>query len=209
MLYYRLQKVDPLDQGNKEYILSKGRTHARGDLFEAYVAAIEKDVSRTGDGYKEVKNWLSKVLTLRLPRITAQKGMVFHSIGTEQKSFTIWPLSSDLKTTTLSKASGGSLSPSEITAIWRQDNGATFGQQPIHSSRIMTDGTSDDLNEFRQFIFDTMRQVVMQTYESRWKLRFFWQSLSDRFSELQTALEGEPESMLLFYYRVKLPLCLF
>jgi len=209
VFYYRL---DPHDQGNKEYILSKGRTHARGDLFEAYVAAIEKDVSRTGDGYKEVKNWLSKVLTLRLPRITAQKGMVVHSIGTEQKSFTIWPLSSDLKTTTLSKASGRSLSPSEMTAIWRQDNGGTFGQQPIHSSRIITsdlDGTSDDLNEFRQFIFDTMRQVVMQTYESRWELRSFWQSLSDRFSQIQTALEGKSESMLLFYYRVKLPRCLF
>jgi len=206
VLYYRLEKANPLDRGDKGQV----RTHARGDLLEAYLAAIQKDVSRNGDGYREVQNWLSKVLALRLPRITAQKGMVVHSIGTEQKSFTtIWPPSSDLKTTTLSRASGGSLSPSEMAAIWRQDNGGTLGQQSIHSSRIIksdSDGTSDDLNGFRQFLFDTMRQVVMQTYESgRWEILSFWKTLSDRFSQLQTALEGKSESMLLFYYRVKLP----
>jgi len=49
-----------LAKGSKSYAVK------RGDVLEAYVAAIEKDISRFGQGSREIYDWLFKVLALRL-----------------------------------------------------------------------------------------------------------------------------------------------
>jgi hypothetical protein len=45
-------------------------TIQRGDVLEAYIAGVETDVSRCGDGYREIHTWLYKILSLRLGKTT-------------------------------------------------------------------------------------------------------------------------------------------
>jgi hypothetical protein len=86
VLHYQLDLEDESAANN-----SKGTTHRRGDLLEAYMAAIEKDISRDGEGYREVREWLFRVLALRLRRLGIQNEMALYSRGTEQQSLTILP----------------------------------------------------------------------------------------------------------------------
>jgi hypothetical protein len=48
----------------------KSVTVQRGDVLEAYMAGVETDVSRCGDGYREIHTWLYKILSLRLGKAT-------------------------------------------------------------------------------------------------------------------------------------------
>ena len=90
VLHYGLEKLTPWD-GSSTGKSSWGITHRRGDLLEAYMAAIEKDISRDGQGYREVRDWLFRVLALRLRRLAVEDGTALCSSGTEQQSLTILP----------------------------------------------------------------------------------------------------------------------
>ena len=182
-----------------------------------------------GEGYREVQYWLFKVLALRLRRLEVQKGTDLYSSGTEQKSFTILPpilAGTSLETSSscaripgfetamLSIGSYEPVSGPQMTSIWHQNNtGPTASQPTLASSRLMvldsTSNGSNDLNQFRQLLFENMGQAVMQTYQSGfWDIYSFWYTVSDRLSQLQVSLQGQSESILLFYYRVS-PLSVF
>ena len=90
VLHYGLEKLTVCN-GSSFDKPSRGTTHRREDLLEAYMAAIEKDISREGQGYSEVRDWLFKVLALRLRRLGAQDGTSVCSNGTERQSFTLLP----------------------------------------------------------------------------------------------------------------------
>lgn len=46
-------------------------TRIRGDILEVYMAAIDMDVSRgKGGGYREIHDWLLKVMAIRLDRVS-------------------------------------------------------------------------------------------------------------------------------------------
>jgi hypothetical protein len=63
-LHYDLEDLCiPLRSLHKD---SRSSAVKRGDVLEAYFAAIEKDISRFGQGSREIYDWLFKVLALRL-----------------------------------------------------------------------------------------------------------------------------------------------
>jgi hypothetical protein len=98
VLHYGLEKLTPWDDSSTEKS-SKGITHQRGDLLKAYMTAIEKDISRDGRGYREIRDWLFRILDLRLRRLAVQDGTALCSSGTEQQSLTILPsISADIIT---------------------------------------------------------------------------------------------------------------
>jgi len=77
LLHYDLEDLcihlHLLPQSHKE---SKSYTIKRGDVLEAYFAAIEKDISRFGQGSGEIYDWLFKVMALRLKSgLPANAGM--------------------------------------------------------------------------------------------------------------------------------------
>ena len=68
LLHYGLENFRPqLSQRD-----SRTLTVKRGDVLEAYVAGIAMDLSRgVGEGYKEVREWFSRVLRLRLRKVSS------------------------------------------------------------------------------------------------------------------------------------------
>ena len=198
------------------------RTHARGDLLEAYMAAIEKDISREGQGYREVRQWLFNIIALRLKRFQVQNDVGsrgIYSIGTEQQSLTILPtmfadstremfeIESNHATTILRLETNPSIRPaSQAMDLWRHPSiQSTTKLDPftiLGSTSPSWQGTSD-LNHFRRFLFETMKQTVIQTGKNGVpNNNAFWTELSVRLSQLQESLEDDFESILLFYYRV-------
>src|ERR1700733_5446745 len=63
-LHYGLEKLSPFFTDGDSDKITRGRTHSRGDILEGYMAAIEKDISRNGQGYQEIRDWLLKVMAL-------------------------------------------------------------------------------------------------------------------------------------------------
>jgi hypothetical protein len=68
LLHYGLENFRPqLSQRD-----SRTLTVKRGDVLEAYVAGIAMDVSRSsGEGYQELREWFSRVLRLRLRKVSS------------------------------------------------------------------------------------------------------------------------------------------
>src|SRR5579862_7174054 len=75
---------------------SNPNTHAKGDVLEAYIAAIERELSRLGQSAREIRQWLFRILAVRLKRVVAGNDDDLISTGTDAKSLTIIqrPLSS-------------------------------------------------------------------------------------------------------------------
>lgn len=166
-------------------------THTRGDILEAYMAAIQKDVSRNGQGYQEVRDWLLKVMALRL-RLVALNGdgsSQVYSTGTVHQSLTVIP------TLSSPRLSGGATND-ELVAVEplavilsapatnpQVIKTSTPGEIWSHAkqrarSQVSTEGTSSvilpwtprmhcsstasQLYFFRQFIFENMAHIFTQ-----------------------------------------------
>ena len=100
-------------------------------------------------------------------------------------------------------------SVAQATDLWRHPNvQSTTRLDPFAilgstSSRQET----NDVDHFRRFLFETMKQTVIQTSKKGVpNLHAFWTELSVRLSQLQELLEDDFESILLFYYRVFYPI---
>jgi hypothetical protein len=52
---------------------------AKGDILEAYCAAVEMDPSREGGGYAEVCNWLHEIIAIRLNNTLAARACLRNS----------------------------------------------------------------------------------------------------------------------------------
>jgi hypothetical protein len=192
-------------------------THRRGDLLEAYMSAIEKDMSRQREGYREIRDWLFDVLALRLRIFEVHNDSEIYTRGTVKRSITIFPavnIDSSRDVFVRETNSGKTLkfetirSASQARTYWRQQQPSlvqsTTRQIPwtILPSQSAWSGTSN-LNPFRSFVFKTMKQTITQTIKpGATNLRPFWTELSIRLSRLQKLLEDDSESLLLFYYRV-------
>jgi hypothetical protein len=188
VLHYGLEKLTPridLTPAKK----SREITHMR-DLLEAYMAAIEKDFSRDGQGYKEVREWLFKVLALRLRRLGIQDGSILCSNGSERHSFTLLNSPSGLAgmgvanigteamesnssapklRPLLTSTTGSKASSSRATDIWHYPDQKMARQITMKENYFpLTNSPSkqgrSDLNirldRLRRFVFDLMKQIL-------------------------------------------------
>lgn len=100
-------------------------------------------------------------------------------------------------------------SASQASDLWRHPDVQSASRLHVDpfailGSTSLRQGTND-LNHFRRFVFETMKQTVIQTGNLTGgvpNVNAFWTELSVRFSQLQELLEDDLESVLLFYYRV-------
>ena len=190
-LYYGLDKLSPWVASCNEQ-LSKGLTHRRGDILEAYMAAIEKDISRNGQGYQEVRDWLLKVMALRLQMVEPiDNSSAFYSVGTPHRSFTVIPPPSTRRN--ISGRANDDVPISEPTVvflstpatnkhivqisppakIWSQASqparSHTKAKGPVAtimpwSSGLERSSIMTQLREFREFIFENMAQIFRQCH---------------------------------------------
>jgi hypothetical protein len=186
------------------------------------MAAIEKDISREGQGYREVRQWLFNIIALRLKRVQFKDDVGLrgiYSTGTEHQSLTILPTMVTDPTRVVFKTDDATIlrfetnpavrSAAQATDLWQHPNTqSTTKLDPftiLCSTSSSRHGTND-LNYFRRFLFETMTQTVIQTCENGVpNVNAFWTELSARLSHLQESLEDDFESILLFYYRVSRP----
>jgi hypothetical protein len=227
VLHYGLDKLTLWDTGSSAEKPSKGITHRRGDLLEAYMAAIEKDISRDGQGYREVRDWLFRVLALRLRRLVVQDGSAVCSTGAERQSITLLPSTFSSKNNTHSgtEMKGSDIFTSETGAllsltnskpvtssfqaatIWHASNRRNASQSTMEVNPFMMGSSSKtnrsvDLDHFRRFLFESMRHIVEQIHKTgSWNVKSFWSTLSSHLSQVQNMLEDERQMILLFYYR--------
>ena len=230
-LHYDLHKLTPsIGPISYEAKSSKGTTHRRGDILEAYMAAIEKDISRNGQGYQEVRDWLLKVLALRLRKVVVrEESGEFHSTGTAHQSFTVIPpkrppslyprvqiiepttsvftsappLPADTKTIESPFQATGILCGGKTSQVIAQPNMSLTGHGPLRDESSIT---NIQLHKFRHFIFESMKQILQESHKrsrsSTENVKSFWSALRCRFDGIQSMVDGEQELILLFYYRV-------
>ena len=194
-LHYGLDKLTScIEPVSSEVKSSKGTTHRRGDVLEAYMAAIEKDVSRNGQGCREVRNWLLKVMALRLRRaVPTDDTNALYSTGTDHQSFTIMPRLSPQRTSVVHACvetaepiisdlvsihalnSNAQKSQSKEINIWSQPGQPETSQLVAESNgsvmiqwplRADSASVNVQLHHFRQLIFGYMRQIFYQIYET-------------------------------------------
>jgi hypothetical protein len=159
------------------------------------MAAIEKDISRNRQGYQEVRDWLLKVMALRLQLVALNDNSnAFYSVGTAHQSFTVIPPLS------LQRTIGGSSYDGVIigdpTAIFLSSPAANARPIPTSApveiwwkanqqarSQFSGDGNSStmipwspgfnpsstmaQLHQFRQFVFEKMVHIFRQCHAAR------------------------------------------
>jgi hypothetical protein len=191
-LHYGLEKLSPSFTDGDSDKISLGQTHRRGDILEGYMAAIEKDISRSGQGYQEVRDWLSKVMALRLQLVALNDNSSgFYSTGTVHQSFTVLPPLSPQRTIRGSPYDG--VTTGEPTAIFLSSPAANAQRIPTSTpveiwskasqrarSQFSADGNSStiipwssgvnrsstiaQLHQFRQFVFEKMAHIFRQCH---------------------------------------------
>lgn len=164
---------------------SKHVTRMRGDVLESYIAAIMMDISRSGEGYCEIKNWLHQILSLRL-RPVLQNGTYINN----QRENPWW-----LSCRVQPQSPGRMMDQSQLKSVFSA-RGVTSALQARHE-------------EFRRVLFKKMEEIFIQvaslpqtTDPSMFKV--FWTSMKTylgNFCEVHRG--GEYQKVLLYYYRVR------
>jgi hypothetical protein len=169
VLHYELDHEWPLD------ITTRQIQHIRGDLLEAYMAAIEKDPSRFDRGHGEIREWLLKVLAFRL------KGFL-----------------SGMCTSKLSQMDN----PWDFAISNRPTH---RGISSEIQRELASNSTSDPTNDFRRLIFVHMKGVLLKTQRISGSLniKHFWTELLDFFNQLDLQIAfNEKLAILFLFYRV-------
>jgi hypothetical protein len=225
VLHYGLEKLAPYDRSSAKP--SRGTTHARGDLLEAYMATIEKDVSREGLGYREVRDWLFRVLAIRLRRLGPEvpEGSCLYSSGTEKQSFTLLPSPetgasikhfgaeshpSDTQFLYVANSTSKALvSSTDAMDVWRHPDRQLLSESNAQEKQFLIESserspTNRQLDNFRRSVFDLMKRILQNllTAGRTWNANVFWNTLSGHLSQLQNMLQDDCEKILQFYYRV-------
>ena len=181
--HYNLEKLCKIHEVG--LLSSKLIARKRGDVLEAYIAAIEMDISRCGYEYREIREWLLRVMTLRLKSV----------------------LSNDSSSASLRKAGGKIWRDVSLHhSLSDVKTGLTnFEISSSSSSSVTTTcfAMKDPLHTFRQVIFERMNCAfgkVFDTYESN--PGGFWIEMKYYFDELCSVFrENEKETVLSHYYR--------
>jgi hypothetical protein len=196
---------------------AKRTTIQRGDVLEAYMAGVETDISRCGDGYREIHTWLYKIMSLRLgkggagpsvPSVSRRPAVSFKdSVDTEFEGY---------DTGRRSKADAVDKRDEKISArnIWwdpkAQPPNATIRtdtQRPLPAVRARQSEEQIQLNQFRQSLFDEMCDIlreVQRTIPGPYKAQFsaFWMVFKCYLGGLQNISHPEEIQVLIHYYRV-------
>jgi hypothetical protein len=188
LLHYELDKLCLSHEGVCKS--PKSVAAKRGDILESYMAAIEMDVSRSGEGHGEVREWLSKVLTLRLKRVLQTRSYSF--TDTKVSASLIWP--------DCSGASRTRISPSLMDDTTESDN-----RQPPPPTTSHTAVRKIQLHRFRTHLFEKMRELLCQSSQSSHtsrnvRVKAFWVAMKSHLDDLQSAsLQPEDTKILLCY----------
>src|ERR1700737_2705626 len=183
--------LDRLCIPHEKLLTSLNRTHERGDVLESYMAAIEMDVSRAGEGYHEVREWLAKVIALRLRKVPTTLQYPFTK--TEATGKPIWWDSC------VSSSSASNIA---------NDTRSEIHLQPL-PVRWHPSIEQIQLQTFRHSIFNELREIVCRTCQKvtssrEIRLRSFWIATKFYFDGLckETICQIQEIQILLYYYRV-------
>ena len=148
------------------------------------------DISRCcGDGYREIRRWLLRVMTLRLKSVFPNDSSC---VSPGKTGGRIWREASIYQS--LSDSMTG-LPDFEISS------------SSLLSATTTYLATEDPLHAFRQVVFERMNGgfcQVFDTYEN--DLGGFWMEMKNYFDELCSVFreKNEDETVLSHYYRVRL-----
>ena len=212
--HYNLESlsIDQVPASNKS---AKKITIQRGDVLEAYMAGVETDISRCGDGYREIHTWLYKIMALRLgkggagvsvPPLSRRPAVSFRdSIDMEFEGYD-----------EVRKPDAVDKRDEKISArkIWwdpktqpPNDTIQTDTQRPLPAVRERQSEEQIQLNQFRQSLFDEMCDIlreVQRTIRNPYKAQFsaFWMVFKCYLGGLQNISHPEEIRVLIHYYRV-------
>jgi hypothetical protein len=193
-------------------------THGRGDILEAYMAAIVEDSSRVDCGYYEVRHWLFQILALRLRRVANKDQSTLYSVGSSKRSLTVIPpISSDGYPVAddLWVAQGPHQSATEVSCnAWsesRQTSSAKRVQMdenlmmiPWQPYKVLDDS---DCYDFRRYLFEIMRYSWQNCknngQQGLKKVDSFWTIICKELDDIHGAITKDNQIILLLYYRVK------
>ena len=149
------------------------------------------DISRSGEGYREVREWLSKVMILRLRKVLPRHSHSF--ITTQSSTKRIW-WDSCVAPPTL---------PDHMTD--QTQSGMLLHLPPMRSDRSVK---QIQLHGFHKSIFEKMREILCQVFQAvtmshEIQIRAFWIAIKSHFDDLcNTMCQTEEMQILLYYYRV-------
>jgi hypothetical protein len=190
-LHYKLDKLCISYEGIHKS--PKAVAAKRGDVLESYMAAIEMDFSRSGEGHREVCEWLSKVLTLRLKKVLETHS---HSLTRTSKVSPklIWPDCYGVPQTSPLPTDD------KIEPDYRRHPSSITSRASVRQIQ---------LHRFRTHLFEKMRELVCQSSPSTpWQVQVktFWVAMKSHLDDLQNAaFRSEDTNILLWYYRVPPP----
>jgi hypothetical protein len=215
--HYNLESLS-IDQGSVHNKSAKKITIQRGDVLEAYMAGVETDISRCGDGYREIHTWLYKIMALRLgkggagasvPPVSRRPALSFRdSIDVEFEG------SDEVRKSKVYAVN--KVLDERISArnIWwdpktQPPNGTirTDIQRPLPAVRERQSDEQIQLNQFRQSLFDEMCNIlreVQRTIRNPYKTQCtaFWMVFKCYLGGLQNISHPEEIQVLIHYYRV-------
>jgi len=167
---------------------TKATTHSRGDILESYMAAVEMDASRSGQGYQEIYDWLSDVIATRLRGVSRNHLNSLLSKESPAGNFQ-W-----------NKYMPLSQIPYRLTNTISRDH-----QSPV---RHLNSVSKSQLQLFRKASFEKMSEILMRirqtvTSTRKFQLEAFWIALKSWFDGLyDSRAQCKEVQILVHYYRV-------
>jgi hypothetical protein len=169
----------------------KALTIKRGDVLESYIAAIEMDISRSREGYKEIRDWLFRVMALRLRTILPNLSHDFAKNETTMQH--IWW-----------EACYAQSSP-DFTPDSTYSDTSSF--PPLVRPNAFA--PEPQLHSFRGVVFEKMKEIYCQVSNTIMRpngarSKAFWMAMKHYLTGLSDEIiHTEKSIILVHYYRVR------
>ena len=169
----------------------KSLTRKRGDVLESYIAAIEMDISRYSEGYREIRDWLLRVMALRLRTILPNHSHTFAKDETSMRR--IWWEACD----------------AQSSPDFALDS--TYSETPSFPSPVRANLSAAEaqLHSFRVRVFEKMKEIYCQVSNAIMApngegLKAFWMPMKYYLAGLYDEIrDTEKPVILIHYYRVR------
>ena len=169
----------------------KSVTKKRGDVLESYIAAIEMDISRCGEGHREIRAWLFKVMALRLRTILPGHS---HAFAKDENSMQrIWWEACNV----------------QYSPDFAPDS--TYSETPSFPTPVRTNPSAAEvqLHNFRRAVFEKMKEIYCQVSNTIMAphgagSKAFWAAMEHYLTSLYADIHHTERSIILVhYYRVR------
>lgn len=190
--HYGLESLSLHENGLKS---GKTVTVQRGDVLEAYMAGVETDVSRCGDGYREIHTWLYKILSLRLGKATSAPVPMPSRPDMSNADGMSWNLrrNSDRRDTRTTARN----------IWWDPKTESNPNPQPVSVRERQSQ--HNQLIQFRQSLFDKMCGFLKEVHRTmpsiaKAQKNCFWMVFKYHLDGLRC--DADETGLLVHYYRV-------